>query len=179
MTEPLLDSGDFRQFQRKDPNWFLGAAGDTIRDHCGWHVYPVITETNVWAKIGNKGIVMLSTLNLVSVQRLTWCGYEMPADGYEVHDEGWIQQVGPSFGNRLHRGMRNHWVRVDFTHGYEELPKAVAEVGFELTARTLEKPAGVVKHMTRGPTDIDFLEFGAVLSDDQKARLLPYTLTRV
>jgi hypothetical protein len=179
MTEPLLGAADFRQFRKKSADWFLGAAGETIRDYCGWHIYPILSVTDVWARIGNKGIVMLSTLNLVSVERLSWCGTDMPSSGYEVHEEGWIQQVAQSFGSPAYRGMRNAWVTVDFTHGYEELPTAVAEVGFELTARAMEKPAGVVKAMTRGPTQLEFNEFGVVLSDDQKNRLGPYTLTRL
>jgi hypothetical protein len=74
---------------------------------------------------------------------------------------------------------RNAPVIVDFTHGYDTMPKAVAEVGFELTATVLEKASGVVTDMTRGPTRLTFKEFGAVLSDDQKDRLGPYTVRRV
>jgi hypothetical protein len=177
MTDPLLSPTDFASFQAKDPNWFLGAAGETIRDRCGWHIAPVVSTTGYKAKIGNKGIIMLPTLKLVSVENLTIATYpDNPLDAtmYEIHEEGWLQ-----FHGYLGRRGRNASVTVDFTHGYEEVPRAVAEVGFELTGRTMEKPTGVVKHMTRGPTDLDFLEFGAVLSDDQIKRLGPYTLTRV
>lgn len=179
LTPDLLDSGDFKLFQEKRPSWFLSAAGETIRDYCGWHIAPVISVTGVQAKIGNKGIIMLPTLNLVSIERLSWCGNDMEVGSYTVHTEGWVEQAVPHFNSRWHRGMRNGWVTVDFTHGFETVPKPVAEVGYELTGRVLEKPSGVVKHMTRGPTDIDFLEFGAVLSDDQKARLGPYTIVKV
>lgn len=175
MTEPLLNPTDFASFRAKDPTWFLGAVGETIRDYCGWHIWPIISTVNYQTIIGNKGIIMLPTLKLVSVEQLV---YDPPnvldTSMFRIHEEGWIE-----FRGWLGRRGRNLSLTVDFTHGYEDIPKAVAEVGYELTARTMEKPAGVVKHMTRGPTDIDFLEFGAVLSDDQKARLGPYTLTRV
>lgn len=174
MTDNLLNPTDFASFQAKDPTWFLGASGETIRDCCGWHIAPIISDTNVEAKIGNMGIIMLPTLNLVSVQSLKLNGAELTNDVWEAHAAGYITYHG-------YAGMRarGQTVRVDFTHGFEKPPKAVAEVGYELTGRTMEKPSGVVKHMTRGPTDIDFLEFGAVLSPDQKARLGPYTIVRV
>lgn len=173
--DPLLSPSDFALFQAKDPAWFLGAVGETIRDYCGWHIYPVISATGYHARIGNKGIIMLPTLNLVSVEQIVFDSpYVLSPSMFQVHSEGFVQYVAP-----LGRRGRNTEVVVDFTHGYEELPKPVAEVGFELTATVLEKPAGVVTDLTRGPTRMSFKELGAVLSDDQKARLGPYTLTRV
>jgi hypothetical protein len=175
--DPLLSATDFAKFQARDQDWFLGAVGDTIRDFCGWHIWPIISVLDQRARIGNKGIIMLPTLNLVSVEAVRIPGtapWVVESVAYEPDPAGFLTMQ--TFGWRRARGSV---VSVDFTHGYEEMPKAVAEVGFELTARTMEKPAGVVKHMTRGPTDMDFLEFGAVLSDDQKTRLGPYTITRV
>jgi hypothetical protein len=178
-VDPLLNPVDFAKFQAKDQDWFLGAVGETIRDYCNWHIAPIISVTDVQAKIGNQGIIMLPTLNLVSVERLSWCSTDMPADSYDVHDSGWLQQRNPYFGSQWFRGMRNAWVTVDFTHGYETLPKAVAEVGYELTGRVLEKPAGIVTKIQRGPTNMEFGEFGVVLSEDQKSRLGPYRVMRV
>lgn len=174
MTGPLLNPTDFAKFQAKDPNWFLGAVSETIVDYCGWHIFPVIAETNVKAQIGAAGIIMLPTLNLVSVERILWETTVLDPITYDEHDSGWIEILGLP-GRRAY----NSWVTVDFTHGYATVPKAVAEVGYELTGRTIEKPSGVVTDITRGPTAMKFGEFGAVLSDDQKNRLQPYTLLRV
>lgn len=174
MTEPLLDPTGYASFKARDEAWFLGAAGETIRDYCNWHIAPIRSNVNVRAKIGSKGIIMLPTMNLVSVEALRLNGAVLTSDVWEPDPAGFIVYQGYA-GRRAY----GHVVYVDFTHGFEELPKAVAEVGYELTSRTLEKPAGVVKHMTRGPTDIDFLEFGAVLSEDQKTRLGPYRIVRV
>lgn len=174
MTDPLLNSTDYASFKAKDEAWFLGAAGETIRDYCGWHIYPVKSFTEIEAEIGNMGIIMLPTLNLVSVEAVKINGLELANTDFRFSTAGYLTYLG-GVGRRV-RGAK---VIVDMTHGFLDLPKAVAEVGYELTGRTLEKPTGVVKHMTRGPTDIDFLEFGAVLSPDQKARLGPYTLLRV
>lgn len=172
--DPLLGSTDYTRFVAKDQDWFLGAAGETIRGYCGWHIFPVVADTDVRVRIGAAGIVMLPTLNLVSVEAIRYGGTSLVTVDYETHDSGWIQLLGFNW-----RRLRNAYVTVDFTHGYEALPKAVAEVGFELAGRTIEKPTGVVKHMTRGPIDMDFNDFGAILSDDQKGRLAPYTVTRV
>lgn len=174
MTDPLaalLNPTDFGKFKSKDQDWFLGVVGDTIRDFCGWHIFPVISETNIEAKIGNNGIVMLPTLNLVSVEEVR-VG-DVAITGYQ-----WNASTAGYLTLMTRRG-RNLPVLVDMTHGYEALPKAVAEVGYELTATVLEKPAGVVTEMQRGPTSMTFKEFGVVLSDDQKNRLGPYTVTRL
>lgn len=175
MTEPLLNATDFAKFQAKDQDWFLGAVGETIRNHCGWHIWPVVSVTNYHTKIGNKGIIMLPTLRLVSIQQIVYDSpYVLDGSMFEVYEEGYARYLA-----MLGRRGRGLDVFVDFTHGHDTMPQAVAEVGYELTARTLEKPAGVVTDMTRGPTRLSFGEFGPVLSDDQKARLGPYTLLRV
>lgn len=182
MTDPLLDKRDFRKFQAKDEAWFLGAAGETVRDYCGWHIAPIVSDTDVECRVGAAGIIMLPTLNLVSVEQVLWGATVLPANMYRARRAGYIELVGFLGPGRPLPSMyptHKSTVQVDFTHGYETLPKTVAEVGYELTGRTLEKPAGVVTDMMRGPTRYKFNEFGAVLSEDQKARLAPYTLTRV
>jgi len=185
----LLDPNDFAKFKAKDETWFLEVAGQAIRDYCGWHIYPVRSDVNVEAKIGNEGIVMLPTLNLVSVEEVRMNGLIVPTEGYQVHDSGWIQLAGYYLAGsagfvapRLNQRPLQpfwRWVEVDFTHGYETLPKAIAEVGFELTGKTMEKPAGVVTDLTSGPYRFKFNEFGAVLSEGQCSRLAPYTIVRV
>lgn len=118
---------------------------------------------------------MLPTLNLISVEQIVYDDpYVLDASMFDVYPEGFIQ-----YRSMLGRRGRNLNVTVDFTHGYAELPNPVAEVGFELTATVLEKASGVVTDMTRGPTKLSFKEFGVVLSDDQKNRLGPYTISRV
>lgn len=191
MTDPvpnLLEGTDFTKFKTKDEAWFLGAAGDRVRDYCGWHIYPVLQSLSVTARIGHAGIIMLPSLNIISVEAVRYNGIVVPIETYEVHSAGWLELVGYNHTGQAGfmplwpsqaavRPSRNRWVSVDFTHGFENLPKTVAEVGFELTGRTLEKPAGVAKSMSAGPNSFTFNEFGMVLSDDQKERLTPYCVT--
>jgi hypothetical protein len=185
MTEPLLSPTDFALFKARNENWFLGAAGETVRDYCGWHIYPVEEATDVSARIGNEGIIMLPSLNIVSVEAVRLNGIALPVEDYEVHSAGWLQLVGGVhagsglFGPQQRVQGHNRYVSVDFTHGFTTMPKAVAEVGFELTGRTLEKPSGVVKSLEAGPHKFVFNEFGAVLSKDQESRLDPYRVVEV
>lgn len=168
-TGTLLDATEFASFQSKDPNWFLDGADSTITDYCGWHIAPVLSCTGIEAIVGNKGIAMLPTLNVVSVQAV-WCaGNLVDPLSYVTHKSGWLECSLP----------RSSTLSVDFIHGFTKTPRAVAEVGYELAATALEKASGIAKAMTRGPTQIEFKEFGIVLSDDQMARLEPYNLRRV
>lgn len=177
--EPLLSPTDFARFKAKDESWFLEAATEVIRDFCGWHIFPEIPVTDQAATIGNKGIIPLPTLQLVSVQALRLFlppgSIAATSDTYIVNSSGSLQFYG--FFSRQLRGVK---VAVDYTHGFEEVPKAVAEVGFELAADALEKASGVVTDMTRGPTRIKFKDdLGLALSGHQMDRLGPYTLVRV
>lgn len=178
LDEILLTPEGFEKFKTKDPTWYLTVASECIREHCGWHIYPKLTVTDQAAMIGNKGIIPLPTLKLVSVEALRLFlppGSALAtSDTYIVNSSGSLQFYG--FFSRQLRGVK---VAVDFTHGYEECPAVVQQVGYELAARAMEKPAGVVTDMTRGPTRLKFAEFGFVLSDDQKDRLGPHTLVRL
>jgi hypothetical protein len=169
----LLTVGDLAKFQAKDQQWFLNAVASTITDHCGWHVAPVKQVTNVVRAVGNKGIIMLPSLHVISVEQLRLNGTVVNPALYVMNTHGWIEFTG------FLKPPRNLSVSVDFTHGHAATPPAVAEVGMELTADVLEKASGVVTDLTRGPTEMKFKELGVVLSDDQKKRLGPYTIVRV
>lgn len=191
MTDPvqldasdLLNAKDFALFQAKDPNWFLGAAGETIREYCEWHIFPVESTQNEECKIGAAGIIMLPTLELKSVESLTFRGIIISPQEYTVHKAGYITwhqhrlYVMPGMSG-MRYPPKGHSVFVNFTHGFDKLPRAVSEVGNELTGRTLEKPSGVISDMTRGYIRYKFNEFGMVLSENQKSRLAPYCVRDV
>ncbi len=177
MTGPvpntLLLQEDFTKFQTKDEQWFLDAVASTIVSFCGWHIAPVDVNTDYVAPVGGKGIVLLPSLHLTSVEELRLNGNVVDPAMYDVHLEGWVQFRG------FLKPPRNCYVSVDFTSGYEETPKVVSEVGFELAATVVEKASGVVSELTRGPTSFKFKDFGVVLSPDQEARLQPFRLQRV
>lgn len=177
MTTPapntLLSTTDFNKFQAKDTQWFLDSVAETITDHCQWNIAPSLAITDYVARVGGKGIVLLPSLHLTSVEALRLNGNVVDPAMYDVHVEGWVEFKG------FLKPPRNLSVTVDFTTGYDETPKAVAEVGFELAATVLEKAAGIVTDLTRGPTQMKFKEFGIVLSPGQEERLQPFRLRRV
>ena len=177
MTNPvanqLLTPGDLAKFQANDTQWFLDAVASTIIEYCHWHIAPSLPRTNVQARVGNKGIVMLPSLHVTSVEALRLNGTVVDPSLYTLHTDGWLEFLG------FLKPPRNCYVSVDFTHGYATTPHVVAEVGMELTATVLEKASGIVTSMTRGPTEMAFKEFGAVLSEDQMGRLNPFRLMRV
>ena len=186
-----LLANDFQSFKTKDETWFLSVAADVVREYCGWHICPVVSDTLVPCEIGNRNIIMLPSLNVVSIEELAWWdGTLIPEDCYEVHPSGWLELrgwypagaggfVAPRAIQTGLRGIQNRWVRVNFTHGFESVPKPVSEVLFELAAKTMEKPAGIVSDLTSGPYRFKFNEFGAVLSEEQRHRLGPYCIERV
>lgn len=173
MTNTLLSQQDFGKFQSKDPEWFLDAVASTITNFCHWHIAPTLAKTNVVVRVEGKGIVLLPSLHVTSVQALRLNGNVVDPTLYQVHTEGWLEFRG------FIKPPRNCSVSVDFTHGYTTTPKVVAEVGFELAATVLEKASGVVTDLTRGPTMMKFKEFGIVLSPGQEERLQPFRLRRV
>jgi hypothetical protein len=173
VTNTLLTQPDFAKFQSKDPDWFLDAVAETITDYCGWHIAPSLSFTDYVVRVGGKGIVLLPSLHLTSVEELRLNGNVVGSTMYIVHEEGWVEFKG------FLKPPRNCSVSIDFTSGHETTPKAVAEVGYELAATVLEKASGVVTDLTRGPTMMKFKEFGIVPSPGQEQRLEPFRLRRV
>lgn len=179
MTTPdppnsLLLQADFVKFQTKDEQWYLDMVAETITDYCQWNIAPPVAIVNYVARVGGKGIVLLPSLHLTSVQEVRLSdGTVVDASAYDVNISGSFQFKGFL---KPHRGLR---LSVDFTSGYDETPKSVAEVGFELTAAVLEKAAGIFSEITRGPASFKFKELGVALSPGQEERLEPYRLRRV
>lgn len=178
MTEPntLLLQADYDKFQTNDTQWYLDMVAETITDYCQWNIAPSQAYTNYAARVGGKGIVLLPSLHLTSVEALRLSdGTLVDPSAYTVFLGGWIEFNG------FLKPPRSLQVSVDFTSGYDTTPKAVAEVGFELVATVLEQErvSGVVSELTRGPTSFKFKEFGLVLSDGQEDRLQPYRIMRV
>lgn len=190
---PLLNKDDYGTFADLDLDYFLAAAGDRVRRYLGWHVYPSLTTTGVYDMSGD-GTIMLPTRNLTDVTAVSpaW-NSEQTISGYHWDQRGWISLSARGYGFAPTPASVSLWpidtvrmfdaypkhqkrVQVTFTHGFEAMPPAVAEVGYELAMRAMEKPAGVASQVQAGPYNFKFSEFGLVLSDDQKNRLAFYKI---
>lgn len=194
---PLLNDDDYSDFAGLDLDWYLNAAGSTVRSFLGWHCAPSLTVTR-YVDMTGDGTILLPTRHLTAVTSVApaWSGAPaLDAGCYWWDDRGWINIKG-LYGAGLNPGLADLWpidtarlfdaypkrdrrMVVEFTHGWPNLPYPVAEVSYELVMRMLEKPAGVAEAVQAGPYKFNFREFGCVLSDDQKDRLASYKLPGV
>jgi hypothetical protein len=60
---------------------------------------------------------------------------------------------------------------VDFTHGYADLPRDVAAIGYELALQAMSRPGANAQDMGAGPYRITLLKLGIGLDTDQESRL--------
>ena len=187
---PLLNSTDLASFNASDPDFFLAAAGETVRNHCQWHIAPSITVTES-VPIQPDGTIMLPTLYLTDVQSISIDGLELDPSTYYPHQAGYIRRhrgqpyfQWPLWPLENDRPFREYpspvavHADVTYTHGYAQLPPAVNAVGLELASRAMEMPSGVATQLAAGPNTISLGPLGIVLTDDQRRRLGPYTLVR-
>ncbi|MGZ6800656.1 MAG: hypothetical protein ACXVGR_12610 [Mycobacteriaceae bacterium] len=193
MTSPdvpqLLNSADLALFQGSDSNWFLNAAGETIRSFCQWHIAPSITVTDA-VPISPDGTIMLPSLYVTAVQSVTIEGLELDPPTYHPHQAGYIRRYKSSYFQwplwplesdqpfREYPSALARHAEVTYTHGYAQLPTTVAAVGLELATRAMEMPSGVATELAAGPNTIKLGALGIVLSDDQRRRLGPFALVR-
>lgn len=187
---PLLDSDDLESFQSSDPEWFLEAAGETVRwGICQWHIAPSITVTES-IPINPDGTIMLPSLMVTDVASISVNGLEIDPTAYQWHRAGYINQLRQQFFEwplwplesekpfREYPSPLAQYADVTYTHGYTELPWPVKVVAFELASRAMEMPAGIAKNLQAGPYMIGLGALGVVPTDDQRRRLGPYTLVR-
>lgn len=195
MTDPasipqLLNPSDLTSFQASDQNWFLAAAGETVRwGICQWHVYPSITVTET-VPIQPDGTIMLPSLYVTGVESVTIGGLEQDPSTYEWFQAGYIKRFHKGFFQwplwplesdqpfREYPSALARHAQVTYTHGYSAIPPAVNAVALELASRAMEIPAGVATELGAGPNTIKLGALGVVPTDDQRRRLGPYTLVR-
>src|SRR5579884_3568379 len=148
----LLNSDDLASFQASDPDWFLEAAGETVRwDICQWHIAPSITVTES-IPIQPDGTIMLPSLYVTDVESITLNGLTLDPNTYELHQCGYIKRftqdyfqwpLWPLENDRPFREFPSPLARhatVTYTHGYPELPAPVKAVAFEIATRAMELP---------------------------------------
>lgn len=188
----LLNTADLSLFQASDQNWFLNAAGETVRwDICQWHISPSITVTES-VPIQPDGTIMLPSLHVTAVEMITIDGLQLDTTAYQLQTAGYIRRVQttnqyfqwplwPLHSEHKFREYPSPLSRraeVTFTHGYPSVPAPVKAVAFELATRAMELPAGVANSVQSGPYTIGLGALGVVPTDEQRRRLGPFTLVR-
>lgn len=161
---PLTPEG-LQKFASSDQEFFLGAAGDMIRHFCGWHISPSLAVTGARVLMGEKGLIALPTLYLTSIEALTVDNRLLvhPHD-YEFESCGIVYR-------KVANWPRDRWATMDYTHGYDDLPRDVAAIGYELALQAMSRPGANAKDMGAGPYRVTLLKLGIGLDQDQKSRL--------
>lgn len=184
---------DWVQFQAADPDFFLRAAGETIRTELGWHLFPSITEVIV-SPLGAKGIIMLPSRYVTAVQSIVAFRGEDEVDieptTYEWFGKaGYVQLNSNAYGEfyrgfyygpdpAIHVAPSTGWARVSMTHGYDSVPLDVKAVIFELAQSSAENSSGNYKQIR---TPDGFLlapgqNYGISLNPEQCNRLAKYKI---
>lgn len=164
MVAELLNSEGLQSYRDADEAFFLKAAGEAIREACGWHVSPVETVTKQ-VRVGERGIIILPSLHVTAVSSLVVDGRQLGyPDEYEWETCGVISR-------RMASWPRNPMATVTFTHGWAELPATVAAIGYELAQRAMDTVSVNTKQFGAGPNTVSLAALGIELTPNQKTRL--------
>lgn len=134
MTLPLITAADLPGYDPATADIVARLASGVVRDYCGWHIAPEVSETLTLD--GNGATILpLPTLHLVAVTSVT-------VDGIDVTgDVGWTAR------GLLTRaaGWPTTWrsVVASILHGYTETPDAVKVVAMSAATRSLSNPEQV------------------------------------
>jgi hypothetical protein len=117
VSDPLVIASDMDGFPGAPfPANVLDSAAGQIRDECGWHIAPTVTETVTLATGGGR-VVLLPSLNVSTVVSVTDDG-GVALDGWKVTPNGVIRRS-------------SNWpevIVVQFTHGFPSCPASLKAV---------------------------------------------------
>lgn len=135
---------------------------DAIRDHCGWHIFPQITQVIQLDPTGSVHLI-LPSLHIKSVDRVEVRGETLSPGDYQLFQSGSLVR---------HRGVWGDPVTITLTHGFTKPPRAVLAVAKSITTAA---NAGGLSQLTTGPfsmTAAPGAEAGGVGINDYHARAL-------
>lgn len=114
MEQPLVVSAEMTGFPGAPfPENVLESAAESVRDDCGWHIAPEVTETVTRSATGT--IVYLRSLKVTQVTAVR------NAETGEVLEDWRLDE----HTGILHRSTWPRTVEVDLTHGYATCPAAL------------------------------------------------------
>lgn len=155
-------------------DYALDVATRMIRDHCGWVVGSVTTETLHLDGPGSR-LLVLPTLRIVEVTAVRQD--DVPIDMATVRvsrGSGMLRTSSPlsdEFGA----------IEVDLRHGYDVVPEPIVDLTLQMAARALGSPLGVVREQSlvaniTWSTTAAGVAGGTVIMDHELAALAPYTI---
>jgi hypothetical protein len=155
-------------------DYALNVATRMIRDHCGWVVGPVTTDTLHLDGPGSR-LLVLPTLRIVEVTAVRQD--DVPLDMTTVRvsrGAGMLRAASPlsdEFGA----------IEVDLRHGYDTVPESIVDLTLQMAARALGSPMGVVREQSlvaniTWSTTAAGVAGGTVIMEHELAALAPYTI---
>lgn len=107
-----------------EQSWW--AAVDRARDYCGWHLAPEATQTLVLDGSGGT-FLPLPSLQVRLIAAVIENGRTLAASDYVLSRQSWgLHRNGGRWSDRPAS------IEVQMTHGYSNMPRAVAEVARSL-----------------------------------------------
>lgn len=174
MSSPLVTPTELTDYQNGDPELAIAIATGQIRDYCGWHITPSVTET-VTVDGPCSHVLTLPTLYLTAVSSVVEEGVTVSADEFDWSDSGYLRRRRCTWTGKP-RG-----IIVGITHGYEEVPPAVKAAALALASLT-QTPASAATSQSAGPYSIqlatrsDGSAGGAYMPEDVADMLAPYRI---
>ena len=121
--------------QPYDPD-AVKAAERTVRDWCGWHIAPAVTETLTLNGPGGQ-VLLLPSLRVTAITSIIEDGVTLDASAYEWSTAGVVKRIGGAWSTKLRT------LQVNLTHGYDDCPENVYKEIGRLAAASPGMPVGI------------------------------------
>lgn len=150
------------------------AATQAIRDYCGWHVAPVVTETLTLDGTGT-GTLLLPSRRVVDVTSVKVDGVELEDTAYEWSADGLLRRRRGRWPGRYRSLV------VDLEHGFNDT-SVLSTVVASIVARIRMDPSGMLASQSAGTQRVAFGGRqssgggGVGLLGTEKELLAPYKL---
>ncbi len=148
----------------------VNAASAAIRDHCGWHIAPVRTQTFVVDEPLGRPDVFLPTLRLVEITAVKVEGVDLTEEQLTALD--WSSQGYLSRGQGWRWPTRRRSVEITVRHGYDRTPANVAQVCLALAGRVASTPAGLARRQVGQRSE----EYLRGIHESELVTLAPYVI---
>lgn len=145
----------------------LDAALGAIRDLCGWHVAPSLTETQILDGPGGR-VMPLRSGHVTNVHSVRLSGRLLSPDEYGWSQAGMLELYTGEFPRRFRS------VAVELTHGHDKVPALLGLVQQKVLA-ALSSPMGATSEQA-GQLAVKWGRTGLALDESQRSMLAPYRL---
>lgn len=161
MSSDLLDGKPLTGYDQEA----VDAAAALVRNHCGWHIAPSVTEVLTVDGSGSSTL-MLPTGRITAVTSVTEHGVLVDSDQYDWYPAGYL--LGSCWS------VRARAVQVALTHGYDECPPEVRAVVARIAKAGIGAP--ILASAGTGPFSASFVVPPGVIDEYSAAALERYRL---